>query len=121
VTSEFWAITGPAGEGTRMTFGPDPRNKAAAKEVVAKFKAKGIDPEGYTLYTYAAFQVWSQAANKAKTTDAKKVAETIKAGKWPTVLGEWSFDKKGDITILDYVWYEWKKDGSYAETAAKTN
>jgi branched-chain amino acid transport system substrate-binding protein len=121
VTSEFWAITGPAGEGTRMTFGPDPRNKPQAKEVVAKFKAKGIDPEGYTLYTYAAFQVWSQAANKAKTTDAKKVAETIKSGKWPTVLGEWSFDKKGDITIIDYVWYEWKKDGTYSEVAAKTN
>jgi branched-chain amino acid transport system substrate-binding protein len=121
VTSEFWAITGPAGEGTRMTFGPDPRNKPAAKEVVAKFKAKGIDPEGYTLYTYAAFQVWSQAVNKAKTTEAKKVAETIKSGKWPTVLGEWSFDKKGDITIIDYVWYEWKKDGTYSEVAARTN
>jgi hypothetical protein len=32
-----------------------------------------------------------------------------------------SFDKKGDITILDYVWYEWKKDGSYAEITGKTN
>jgi branched-chain amino acid transport system substrate-binding protein len=115
VTSEFWAITGPAGEGTRMTFGPDPRNKAAAKEVVAKFKAKGIDPEGYTLYTYAAFQIWSQAATKAGTTDPKKVAETIRAGTWNTVLGPISYDKKGDITALDYVIYVWKGDGTYSE------
>jgi branched-chain amino acid transport system substrate-binding protein len=121
VTNEFWAITGAAGEGVRMTFGPDPRNKPAAKDAVAKFKAKGIDPEGYTLYSYASFQVWAQAANQAKTTDPKKVAETLKAGKWPTVLGEMTFDKKGDITILDYVWYEWKKDGSYAELPATTN
>ena len=27
VTNEFWAITGPAGEGVRMTFGPDPRKR----------------------------------------------------------------------------------------------
>jgi branched-chain amino acid transport system substrate-binding protein len=121
VTSEFWAITGPAGEGVYMTFGPDPRNKPSAKAAVAKFKAKGIDPEGYTLYSYAAFQVWAQAATKAKTTDPKKVAEVMKAGKWDTVLGTLSFDKKGDITILDYVWYVWKKDGSYAEVAGKTN
>jgi branched-chain amino acid transport system substrate-binding protein len=121
VTNEFWAITGTAGEGVRMTFGPDPRKKPTAAAVVAKFKAKGIDPEGYTLYSYAAFQIWSQAVAKTGSTDAKKVAATIKAGKWDTVLGPISYDKKGDITGLDYVWYVWNKDGKYAETAPATN
>jgi branched-chain amino acid transport system substrate-binding protein len=121
VTNEFWAITGPAGEGVMMTFGPDPRKKATAAPVVAKFKAKGIDPEGYTLYSYAAFQVWAQAAAKAGTTDPKKVAAVMKTGKWDTVLGPLAFDKKGDITSLDYVWYVWKKDGTYSETASATN
>ena len=79
------------------------------------FKDKGYDPEGYTLYTYAAFQIWAQAATKAGTIDSKKVAETMRAGKWDTVLGPISFDKKGDITAIDYVFYDWKKDGSYAE------
>src|ERR1051326_2339842 len=96
-TNEFWSITGPAGEGMMFTFGPDPRKKPTAAAVVKKFKDKGIDPEGYTLYTYAAFQVWSQAAAKAKTTDPKKVMETIKAGEWDTVLGKLGFDAKGDI------------------------
>jgi branched-chain amino acid transport system substrate-binding protein len=121
VTSEFWAITGTAGEGVRMTFGPDPRNKPTAKAVVDKFKAKGIDPEGYTLYTYAAFQIWADAVKKAGTTDPKKVAEVMKSNKFATVLGERSFDKKGDITTLDYVWYVWKKDGTYAEVPSATN
>ena len=76
---EFASITGPAGEGTLFTFGPDPRNKPTAKAIVEKFKAKGIDPEGYTLYTYAAMQVWSQAVAKAGTTDPKKVMAAIKA------------------------------------------
>ncbi len=94
---EFASITGPAGEGTLFTFGPDPRNKPTAKAIVEHFKAKNIDPEGYTLYTYAAMQVWSKAAAKAGTTDPKKVMETIKAGAWDTVLGKMEFDAKGDI------------------------
>ena len=112
---EFAAITGAAGEGTLMTFGSDPRKRPSAAAIVDRFKAKGIDPEGYTLYSYAAFQIWAQAVTQAGTTDPKKVAEVIRAGNWSTVLGPISYDKKGDITVLDYVIYVWKKDGTYSE------
>ncbi|HLL28426.1 MAG TPA: branched-chain amino acid ABC transporter substrate-binding protein [Xanthobacteraceae bacterium] len=112
---EFAAITGAAGEGTLMTFGSDPRKRPTAAAIVDRFKAKGIDPEGYTLYSYAAFQIWAQAVTQANTTDPKKVAEVIRAGNWSTVLGPISYDKKGDITTLDYVIYVWKKDGTYSE------
>ena len=118
VTNEYWSITGPAGEGTMMTFGPDPRNKPTAVDVVKQFKAKNIDPEGYTLYTYAALQIWAAAANKAGTTDARKVAETMRSGAWDTVIGKLSFDTKGDITVIDYVMYRWDKDGKYGEVGA---
>lgn len=114
-TNEFWSITGDAGEGMLFTFGADPRKRPTAAAVVKKFKDKGIDPEGYTLYTYAAMQIWAEAVKKAGTTDAKKVAEVIRAGKWDTVLGPISYDKKGDITTLDYVFYKWSKDGKYDE------
>lgn len=116
---EYASITGPAGEGTLFTFGPDPRNKPSAKAIVERFKAKGIDPEGYTLYTYAAMQVWSQAVKKAGTTDPKKVMDTIKAGKWDTVLGPIEYDAKGDIKQIDYVVYKWDAKGNYAEMGAK--
>ena len=112
---EFASITGPAAEGTLFTFGPDPRNKPTAKSIVEKFKSKGIDPEGYTLYTYASFQIWSQAVAKANSTDMKKVIDIIKAGEWDTVLGKLSFDAKGDIKLLDYVVYRWDAKGNYAE------
>ncbi|NEW99977.1 branched-chain amino acid ABC transporter substrate-binding protein [Rhodopseudomonas sp. BR0G17] len=112
---EFASITGPLAEGTLFTFGPDPRNKPTAKQIVETFKGKGIDPEGYTLYTYAAFQVWSQAVEKAKSTDPKKVIDTIKAGEWDTVLGKMAFDAKGDIKAIDYVVYKWDAKGGYAE------
>ena len=116
---EFASITGPAAEGTLFTFGPDPRNKPTAKAIVEKFKAKNIDPEGYTLYTYAAMQVWTQAVTKAKTTDPKKVMEAIKAGEWDTVLGKMAFDAKGDIKAIDYVVYKWDAKGNYTEINPK--
>src|SRR5438093_6013379 len=116
---EFATITGAAGEGTLFTFGPDPRNKPTAKPIVEKFKAKNIDPEGYTLYTYAALQVWSQAAAKAATTDPKKVMDTIKAGAWDTVIGKMEFDAKGDIKQIDYVVYKWDAKGNYTEINPK--
>jgi branched-chain amino acid transport system substrate-binding protein len=116
---EFASITGPAGAGTLFTFGPDPRNKPTAKAIVEAFKAKNIDPEGYTLYSYAAVQVWSQAAKKAGTTDPAKVMAAIKAGAWDTVIGTLEFDAKGDIKQLDYVVYKWDDKGGYAEINPK--
>jgi len=114
VTNEFWQITGAAGEGAIMTFPSDPRLRPTALDVVKEFKAKGIDPEGYVLYTYAAIQEWAQAATKAGTTDPKKVAETLRAGSWSTVLGPISYDKKGDVTVSDYVFYIWH-NGNYSQ------
>jgi len=115
VTAEFWQITGPAGEGTLMTFPSDPRTRPAAADVVARFKAKGVDPEGYTLYTYAAIQIWADAVRKAGTTNPRRVAEVLKAqGPWNSVLGPISFDAKGDVTVADYVFYVWR-NGNYQQ------
>ncbi|HLZ66943.1 MAG TPA: branched-chain amino acid ABC transporter substrate-binding protein [Aliidongia sp.] len=112
VTQEFWSIAGPAGEGMMMTFSPDPRKSPAAAKVVADFKARKIDPEGYVLYTYGAMQAWVQAVNKAGSTDGKKVAAALKANKAETVLGLIGFDAKGDVTAPGYVVYRWH-EGSY--------
>jgi branched-chain amino acid transport system substrate-binding protein len=112
-SDEFASVGGPGVEGTLMTYGPDPRNKLEAKKVVAEFRAKKFEPEAYTLYSYAGVQVIKQAAEVAKSLDPKKVAEKMHSGmKFKTVLGDLSFDKKGDITKLDYVMYLWKKDAS---------
>jgi branched-chain amino acid transport system substrate-binding protein len=112
VTEEYWSITGKAGEGTLMTFSPDPAKDPKNKAIVDKFTAGGSKPEGYTLYTYGAVQAWAQAVEKAKSTDAKKVAAVLKSEKFDTVLGQIGFDKKGDVTAPGYVMYEWK-NGQY--------
>jgi len=108
--TEFAAIGGPGVEGTLMTFGPEPRLNPNAKEAVEAFRAKGFDPQGYTLYSYAAVQIIKQAAEKANSLDPKKVAAVMHSGMpFHTVIGDIAYDKKGDRTTVDYVWYVWKK------------
>jgi len=112
VTDEYWAITGDAGNGTLMTFSPDPRRNPEAQPVVEALKAAGKTAEGYALYTYAAVQIWADAVTSAGGTDYDKVVEAMNAGNFKTVLGDLNFDDKGDVTLPGYVMYEWK-DGKY--------
>ncbi len=112
VTQEFWSIAGKAGEGTLMTFDADPRKNPVAASVVAKFRAQGYDPEGYTLYTYAAIQIFAQAATQAKSTKLADVLKVLHASTFETVLGPIGFDAKGDVTTPAYKVYAWK-DGKY--------
>jgi branched-chain amino acid transport system substrate-binding protein len=114
ITQEYWSITGPAGEGTLMTFSPDPRKNPAAAEVVAKFKEKGIEPEGYVLYTYAAIQAWKQAAEKAGSTDAAAVVKALNDTEFNTVIGKFKFNEKGDPNLPPYAVYRWS-NGTYEE------
>ena len=114
VTEEFWKITGPAGEGTLMTFAPDPRKVPAAKTVVDRFTAQGYNPEGYTLYTYAAIQAFKTAAEQAKSIKLNDLSKTLKSTKIDTVIGPLQWNEKGDVTDPKYVFYVWK-DGKYDE------
>src|SRR3546814_18380930 len=66
VTQEFWSITGEAGEGTLLTFGADPREQPAAKEVVERFRAGNYEPEGYPLHTPSSATAWAPAARPAR-------------------------------------------------------
>ena len=111
-TNEFWMITGPDGEGTLMTFGPDHRESEAAREVVDRFRAQDFEPVGYTLYAYGAVQVWAQAVEKAGSLELNGVVKTLHSEEFDTVLGRIGFDEKGDVTVPGYVWYVWK-DGEY--------
>src|SRR4029078_6741782 len=114
ITQEFWSITGPAGEGTLMTFSPDPRKNPASDEVFKRFKDKGIEPEGYVLYTYAAIQAWKQAADKAKSVDSAEVVKALNDTEFDTVGGKFKFSAKGERNLPPYAVYRWST-GTYEE------
>ena len=77
---EFGTIGGPATDGVLMTFNPDPRKRPEAAAIVDAFKTRGVDPDGFTLYGYAAVQVLAQAANRAKSTDAEGAGSGTEGG-----------------------------------------
>ena len=110
-SAEFASIGGDGVVGTLMSFGPDPLKNPAAKSVIEKFRAKKYEPEAYTLYSYAAIEIMKQAAEKAGSVDPKKMADAMHSGMtFKTVLGDISYDAKGDRKDTDYVMYTWKKD-----------
>ena len=107
--SDFWLIADRAAIGAQFTFDIDPRTRPEAESVVQRFRAVDYEPEGYTIHTYAALQVWAQAVERAGSLDAVKVSEAIREHSFDTVLGELEFDDRGDLTRHDYAWYLWRE------------
>jgi branched-chain amino acid transport system substrate-binding protein len=108
VNAEYWTITGDAGEGTLMTFSPDPRKEPANEALNKTFRDKKVEPEGYVYYAYAALQVWVAAVTKAGSTDFDPVLAALNSETFKTVLGDLKFNDKGDVDLPGYVFYEWK-------------
>jgi branched-chain amino acid transport system substrate-binding protein len=110
---DFGLIAGPAAEGTIFTDHADPRRRAEAAPVVERFRASGFEPEGDTLYSYAAVQTWAQAAEKAGSLELEPMIAALRRHQFDTVLGPIDFDDKGDLTVQNPVWYVWR-NGTYA-------
>ena len=55
--------------------------------------------EGYTLYAYAAVQVWAQAAEKAGSLELPAMIAALRQHQFDTVLGPIDFDDKGDLAV----------------------
>ena len=100
-------------DGVLMTFGADPRLLPDSKAVVDQFRKSNYEPEGYTLYAYASVQTLAAAFNGAKSNKGEDAAKWLKAHPVKTVMGEKTWDAKGDLKISDYVVYQWDKDGKY--------
>jgi branched-chain amino acid transport system substrate-binding protein len=113
LTSEdFGLIAGPAAEGAVFVDVADPRGRAEAAPVVDRFRASGFEPEGYTLYAYAAVEVWAQAAEKAGSLELEPMIAALRENQFETVLGPIDFDGKGDLAVQNPVWYVWR-GGTY--------
>jgi branched-chain amino acid transport system substrate-binding protein len=108
VANDYRDTAGDAADGTLVTFMPDARLNPAAANVVAEYRASGVEPEGYVLPSYAAVEVWAEAAKAAGSNDYDAVAKAIDGGRFATVIGEVGFDAKGDMSLPGFVLYEWR-------------
>ncbi|MEO5362999.1 MAG: branched-chain amino acid ABC transporter substrate-binding protein [Magnetococcus sp. DMHC-8] len=102
-------------EGVYMTFGADPRNIPAGREVVERFRKQGYEPEGYTLYSYATLQVIAAAMQATRSLEGETLAQWLRSHPVETVMGSKSWDNKGDLKVSDYVMYRWDDKGKYKE------
>jgi len=110
LTQAFIDAAGTAGNGTLVTYPPDPTRNPAAQPVMARLEARSIPADGYVLPAYAAVEIWAEAVKRAGTFDFAPVAEAVAAGTFDTVLGSLTFDAKGDASLPDFVVYEWHDD-----------
>ena len=105
---EFWSFSQSKGNGVRFSDFAPAIERPEAAEVVARFRAQGIEPTNYTLNAYAAVRVFAAAAEATKGTDAKAIAAYLRQNSVKTILGEISWDEKGDLRESNYIWYVWQ-------------
>ncbi|GLZ87907.1 branched chain amino acid ABC transporter substrate-binding protein [Metapseudomonas resinovorans] len=117
VTDELVTTAGGAKytDGVLMTFVADPRNRSAGKDIVERFRTHGYEPEGFTLFSYAALQVIAAAFQATGGTDGAKASEWLKSHPVDTVMGTKQWDEKGDLTDSPYVMYRWDAQGKYKQ------
>ncbi|HXH04258.1 MAG TPA: branched-chain amino acid ABC transporter substrate-binding protein [Candidatus Competibacteraceae bacterium] len=102
--------------GVYMTFGADATKLPDSKAVVEKFRKAGYEPEGYTLYSYAALQAIAEAIKgTGGQTSGTKLGDYLRSHEVKTVMGPKAWDAKGDLKVSDYVMWRWDENGKYAE------
>ncbi len=106
VSKVFIETAESAGEGIPFTFPPEAAKMSTSKQAAAAIKELGQEPAGYTLLAYAATETWIEGVRRANSFDAALVAAAIRQAPIKTILGQISFDAKGDIHT-DYPAFSW--------------
>lgn len=120
VTEDYGNQAKAAANGTLSSFTYDARRFPTAKGIVQRFRDADQNPEGFTLYAYAAVQALAAAAEATGTLDSTRLAEWLRgANRFDTVVGPVSFDARGDLTAPAIAWFKWV-DGRYVEVDPKT-
>jgi branched-chain amino acid transport system substrate-binding protein len=104
IDPKFIEIAGAAAaEGTYLTFGPDPNNIPAAKDFLAKYKARFGEPGPYSIYAYDAVTVLLHAVVAAGTAKGDAVIGKLHSMEFPVSLGILRFTEKGDVSSAPYI------------------
>ena len=110
---EFASIAGPGAEGTLMTFSPGSAQepeRQGRRSPSSRPRTSSPRPTRSTA-TPRSQIIAAGGRSRLKSTDAQEDGRrhARRARPFKTVIGDISFDKKGDITRPDYVMYVWKK------------
>ena len=79
-TPEYYAITGPAGDGTLFTNAPEIKLRESARAARKAIQALGVsEPDNFAFFYYAAVEALTAAIAEAKSTKPAAVAATCTA------------------------------------------
>ncbi len=96
---------GKAAEGSYATISgvDETQLPPKGKDFAARFKAKYGDLEPFTIYAYESMNVALNAIKSANKKDRLAVLQAVANTKnFDGVLGKWSFDQLGDISITEF-------------------
>jgi branched-chain amino acid transport system substrate-binding protein len=111
---EFLRIAGPAAEGALVSFlGKPPELLESAKQFIDKYKIRWPQDEvkGYDHYSYEITNMFLEALEKVGP-DRAKIVDYLRTIHYKGVLGETSFDEKGD-TLNKTITLFTVKDGKF--------
>jgi branched-chain amino acid transport system substrate-binding protein len=99
----FLTDAGPYAEGTLITFGgvPPAQLEGAGRAFYQRFKrVYGTEPESYAASAYDACRVVLHAIGRVGVKDRAAITRAVLGTRdHDGVLGRWSFDANGDITL----------------------
>lgn len=112
-------IAGAASEGMLVTLPKRYDQVPTNKPVVDALKAKKLDPTGpFVWTTYAALQSLATGMERSKSAEPEDIVKNLKEGAAvPTVMGNLSWDEKGDLKGFEFGVFKWHADGT--STAVK--
>jgi branched-chain amino acid transport system substrate-binding protein len=103
----YWEVAGSSGEGTIFVFVADGTKMPSARDAVEKLRAHNIDGQGYTLYAYAAVQLFADAIERAQSIEPEAVDGELQKGGLTTVLGDITIDENGDNLTPNWHLFRW--------------
>ena len=112
-------IAGAASEGMLVTLPKRYDQVPANQPIVDAIKAKKLDATGPFVWTTdAALQSLAAGMERSKSEEPADIAKNLKEGQpVPTVMGDLSWDKKGDLKGFEFGVFKWHADGT--STAVK--
>lgn len=116
----FLQVAGKAAEGAYVTFlGSPPELLDSAKDFVARYHQRypGVELKSYDHYGYEVGRILLDAL-KAVGPDRKKIMEYVRNIKHHGVLGETSFDEKGDTVNMTITLFQ-VKNGKFEPVPVK--
>ena len=105
IDDTFIKDAGPAGEGVyALASGVDESQlPPKGQDFLKRYRAKFGEPEPFTIYAYEAMSVTLNGIKTANKKDRLAILQAIANTKdFDGVLGRWSFDQSGDISITDF-------------------